>query len=195
MDVRLVRRLIVGKLRDRTTYVVAAIVGTLISAYGQLLVPWIRDGGNPFAVFAGEFERTPVLTVMSVFLAYAFPFLVGTYSAVAARYQNRRMESIADFPERKPDPVFRATRDGQLVEAGARTQELFERYGIDCAQKILGEETWAQILARQPEEGKASIFFAAENVEYLVRHAPTANGEINLYLTRLCDNQRSRAAH
>ena len=195
MDFRLIRRQIGDKLRDRTTYGVAAVVGTLISAYGQLLVPWIRDGGNPFTVFAGEFDRIPVLTVMSIFLAYAFPFLVGIYSAVAARYANRRIESIADFPERKPDPVFRATRDGRLVEAGARTQEMFERYGIDCAQKILGEETWAQILAKQPEEGKALIFFEAEDVEYLVSHAPTANGEINLYLTRLCGNRGSGATH
>lgn len=195
MDFRLIRRLIGDKLHDRTTYGVAVVVGTLISAYGQLLVPWLRDSGNPFTVFAGEFEVEPVLTSLSVFLAYAFPFCVGIYSAVAARYKNRRIESIADFPERKPDPVFRAARDGQLVEAGARTQEMFERYGIDSAQKILGEETWAQILAKQPEEGKALIFFEAEGVEYQVSHAPTANGEINLYLTRLCGDRGSRAAH
>ena len=39
MDFRLIRRLIVDKLHDRTTYGVAAVVGTLISGYGHLLVP------------------------------------------------------------------------------------------------------------------------------------------------------------
>ena len=147
MDFRLIRRLVADKLRDRTTYVVAAVVGTLISAYGQLLVPWIRSGSDPFAAFAAEFERTPVLTLLSVFLAYAFPFCVGIYSAVAVRYNNRRIESIADFPERKPDPVFRADRNGQPVEVGATTQELFDKYRVDSAQKILGDEIWERIVS------------------------------------------------
>ncbi len=126
MDFRLIRRLIVDKLHDRTTYGVAAVVGTLISAYGHLLVPWIRSDVNPVTAFATEFGRTPFLTLFSVFLAYAFPFCVGIYSAVAVRYANRRIESIADFPDRKPDPVFRAARDGRLVEVGANTQRMFE---------------------------------------------------------------------
>ena len=50
MDFRLVRRLVLDKLHDRTTYVLAAVVGTLICAYGQLLVPWLRADTNPFAV-------------------------------------------------------------------------------------------------------------------------------------------------
>ncbi len=185
MDFRLIRRLVSEKLRDRTTYVLAAVVGTLISAYGQLLVPWLRSNANPFAAFADEFSRTPVLTALSVFLAYAFPFCVGVYSAVAARYKNRRVESIADFPERKPDPVFRADKDGQLVEVGAATQALFDRYHVDCAQKILGEAVWAQIVSNEPADGHTSVFFEAEDAEYLVAHAPTTNDEINVYLTRI----------
>ena len=140
---------------------------------------------NPFSSFGHEFETRPGLTLFSVFLAYAFPFCVGIYSAVAARYKNRRMESIADFPERMPDPVFRATRSGELVELGATTRQLFERHGIDCAQRILGEEVWNRIAANPPAEGTAKIFFAAENAEYLVAHAPTRDEQINVYLTRL----------
>ena len=185
MDIRLIRRLIVDKLHDRTTYGVAAVVGTLISAYGHLLVPWIRSDVNPFTAFATEFGRTPLLTLSSVFLAYAFPFCVGIYSAVAARYANRRIESIADFPDRKPDPVFRAARDGRLVEVGANTQRMFDKYQIDCAQKILGEQLWADIVSGKPIAGQIRILFEAEGAEYLVAHAPTEDGAINVYLTRL----------
>jgi len=185
MDFRLIRRLIVDKLHDRTTYGVAAVVGTLISGYGHLLVPWIRSDVNPFTAFATEFGRTPLLTLFSVFLAYAFPFCVGIYSAVVARYKNRRIESIADFPERKPDPVLRAARDGRLVEVGASTQRMFDKYRIDSAQQILGETIWADIVSDRPVDGQVRILFEAEGAEYLVAHAPTEDGAINVYLTRL----------
>ena len=195
MDFRLIRRLVVDKMYDRTTYGVAAVVGTLITAYGHLLVPWFRTDANPFSAFADELSRAPSLTVFSIFLAYAFPFCVGTYSAVVARYKNRRIESIADFPERKPDPVFRVTKNGQFVEVGANTQRLFEKYQVDCAQKILGEEIWAQILSKKQPDANLTVYFEAEDAEYLVTHAPTANDEINVYLTRLSTRPGEAAAH
>ncbi len=185
MDMALIIRLISDKLRDRTTYVLAFIVGTLINLYGQLLVPWFRDGGNAFTVFSDEFIRRPGLTTFSVFLAYAFPFCVGIYSAVAARYKNRRLESIADFPERKPDPVFRATVDGSLVEVGANTRKFFETYNVDCAQKILGDEGWGMVKADRQGHHHITVMFEPEGAQYLVRHAPTNNDQINVYLTRL----------
>jgi len=185
MDFRLIRRLAGDKLRDRTTYVVAAVVGTLINAYGHLLVPWFRTFSDPFDLFWNEFRIHPGLTIFSVFLAYAFPFCVGIYSAVAARYKLRRIESIADFPDRKPDPVFRATRSGRVVEIGANTQALFERYEIDSAQKILGVEIWELIVSQQPLAPGTKIYFEPEGAEYLVTHAPTANDEFNIYLSRL----------
>ena len=40
MDFSPVRRLVDEKLRDRATYVVALIVGTLINLYDQVLVLW-----------------------------------------------------------------------------------------------------------------------------------------------------------
>ena len=85
MDFRLLGRFIIDKLHDRTTYVLAAIVGLLINGYGQLLVPWFRSGTNPFTTFMTEFDARPGLTIFSVFLAFAFPFCVGIYSAVAER--------------------------------------------------------------------------------------------------------------
>jgi len=185
MDIGLILRLISEKLRDRTTYVLALIVGTLINLYGQLLVPWFRDGGNSFLVFAEEFAERPGLSLFSVFLAYAFPFCVGIYSAVAARYKNRRIESIADFPERKPDPVFRANLDGSLVELGANTRKLFETYNVDSAQKILGEEGWNMVKADESGQHHLTVRFEPEGAQYIVRHSPTTNNQINVYLTRL----------
>lgn len=185
MDLRLIGRLIKDKMHDRTTYVLALIVGTLINAYGQLLVPWFRTGADPFGQFMAELAQSPRLTLFSVFLAFAFPFCVGIYSAVAARYKNRRIESIADFPERKPDPVFRANRDGQLVEVGETTQEFFNRFQIDCAQKILGEDTWDYIVTNEETDKRVVISFEAEGEKYLVAHTPTRNNQINIYMTRL----------
>ena len=185
MDIRLIGRLIGDKLHDRTTYVLAAIVGTLINAYGQLLVPWFRSSANPFETFANQLQDSPGLTMFSIFLGYAFPLCVGIYSGVAARYKNRRLESIADFPERKPDPVFRATKSGRLVEVGAITQKLFDRYDVDCAQKILGDAVWADIVSSKLDDRRIEVYFEAEDAQYLVAHAPTTNDQINIYLTRL----------
>lgn len=185
MDTRLIRRLLWEKLQDRATYGLAIIVGTLINLYGQFLVPWFRDNGDPFLEFSLEFNTRPYLTVFSVFLGYAFPFFVGIYSGVATRYKNRRIESIADFPERKPDPVFRALPSGELVEVGAATQEFFDKYQIDCAQKILGQEAWAEIVAGKRADVGTTVYFAAENVNFLITHAPTENNQINIYLSRL----------
>lgn len=185
MDFRLLGRFLIEKLHDRSTYVLAVIVGLLIVGYGQLLVPWFRSGANPFGSFMTELDARPGLMAFSVFLAFAFPFCVGLYSAVATRYKNRRIESIADFPERKPDPVFRANKNGQLVEVGASTQELFARFQIDCAQRILGEDVWAKITSNEQSDEKIAVYFEAEGEKYLVAHTPTRDDEINIYMTRL----------
>jgi len=185
MDFRIVTRYVIDKLRDRSTYILAAIVGTLINAYGQLLVPWFRSGANPIEQFMNELVLRPTLTLFSVFLAFAFPFCVGIYSAVAARYKNRRFESISDFPDRKPDPVFRAKKDGQLVEVGENTRKFFEKFEIDRAQKIIGEEAWQDIISNDNSDKRITVEFAAEGEKYLVTHAPTMHEQINIYMTRL----------
>lgn len=185
MNYALIGKLIVDKLRDPGTYYVAAVVGTLINIYGQLLVPWFRSNKNPFSIFSQELQAQLGLTLFSIFLAYAFPICVGVYSAVAARYKNRRLESIADFPERKPDPVFRADRAGRLVEVGAKTQDMFEKYQIKSAQHILGHDIWEQVLIGELPHGNTRITFEIEDAEYLVAYAPTHNDHINVYLTRM----------
>ena len=163
----------------------AFVIGTLINAYGHLMVPWFRGVSNPFTQFADELYRRPGLTFFSVFVAYAFPLCVGTYSVVVSRYRNRRMESIADFPEKNPDPVFRATRDGQVVEAGAETQRLFEKHQITRAQEIIGEDVWGNISSQQDRKEGYSVYFLPEHAHYLVNFRPTDGDQINVYMTRL----------
>ena len=95
-------------------------------------------------------------------LAYAFPFCVGIYSAVAVRYANRRIESIADFPERKPDPVFRAARDGRLVEVGA-TPSGCSRSTRSIARRRFWASSCGPISCwTKPADGQISVYFEAE---------------------------------
>lgn len=185
MNLKLILRLTWGKLRSHGTYVLALIVGTLINLYGQLLVPWLRDAPDPIGVFLDVLERNPGTTVLSIFLGYAFPFFVGTYSAVAARYNNRRMESVADFPDRKPDPVFRVNRNGDLVETGALTGEWFVKHKISNASAILGEAVWSDIRHDRGLDPGTTVRFDPEGIRYVVAYAPTADDQINIYLTRL----------
>lgn len=89
MDIRLIRRLIGVKLNDPSTYWLALFVGSLINFYGQFLVPWFRDMGDPLTIFIQEFSNHPYLAIFSIILGYAFPFCVGLYSSVATLYKNR----------------------------------------------------------------------------------------------------------
>lgn len=163
----------------------AFVVGSLINVYSQLLVPWFRDRSDPFGAFVSEFDARPRLATFSVFLGYAFSFCVGTYSAVRAQYKLRRIVSIADFPDRKPDPVFRALASGEIVEVRVKAKEMFNRHNIDHAENILGEKVWTQILSNQLEESGTKVFFEAEAAEYLVTDASTDEGQINIYLARV----------
>ncbi len=168
------------KLRQRNTYVVALVVGTLINLYGQILVPWLRGSGAPGEAFLRELESNAALTWFSVFLGFAFPILVGVYSSVAARWRLRRELLISDFPDRKPDPVFRVDETGSVVLAGARTHALFAEHGVTHARQVLGEETWQAV-----SEGTAitePVRFGS--TDYLVRYASSDEG-VNVYLTEL----------
>ena len=185
MDLALIRRILRDKLHNAETYWIAAIVGTLINGYGHLLVPWFRGAADPYAAMAEEFQARPALMLFSIVLAYAFPMFVGVISSVITRYKNRRIESIADFPEIKPDPVFRAARDGSLVEVGAATRELFRKHNIRTAQMILGDSNWSEIAAARAPGGGLATFFDAEARRYVVSYAPTTHDQVNVYMTRL----------
>jgi len=185
MDYKLLRQLIYDKLSERSTYVLALIVGTLINIYGQILVPWFRGEENPTSILIGHYQTDPGLTIFSIFLAFAFPLCVGVYSAVSARYKNRRTESIADFPDSKPDPVFRVTRAGHFVEVGTTTQTFFDQYSIHSAQQILGNDIWTKIIAGTASDAIGKFNFEPEGAVYIVKYASTRDDHINIYLTRL----------
>jgi len=185
MNVTHVRRLVGDKLLDAETYWIAAVVGTLINAFGHILVPWIRGVVDPWMALVIEFRGSPALTAFSIFLAYAFPLAVGVISSVLTRYKNRRIESVADFPERKPDPVFRADRSGGFVEVGATTREFFRKYDVDSAQKILGAAIWSKIASASEPGGGQIVSFEPESTSYVVSYAPTGNDQVNIYMTRL----------
>lgn len=185
MAARLIFRFVGDKLLDRSTYVLALVVGSIINLYGQILLPWFRGSFDPPTDFLIEYEIRPEITIFSVLLGFAFPFCVGLYSAVAARYQNRRIEAISSLPEHSPDPMFRADKDGGLVEAGAKSWQFLRTHGIDDAKKILGAELWARIVSGEPLEDRPTVYFEPTRTSYVVSHAPAGNGEFNIYLSRL----------
>jgi hypothetical protein len=159
----------------------------VINLYGQILVPWLRGSDSPFDDLMTEASVRPVLMFTSVALGYMFPLLVSVYSSVATRYRNRNLESRSDFPDLKPDPVFRADPDGAILDCGATTRAFFDTYGVARAQEILGGDTWRRIVEGDPdlEHEQLTIHFAPEDAVYIVAHSPRADGAINIYLTRL----------
>ncbi len=184
----LVYRYIWEKLCDRSTYVLALIVGCIINFYGQFLLPWFRGSFDPPVDFLIEFEIRPEVTIFSVCLGFAFPFCVGVYSSVAARYKNRRIESISTLTNLCPNLMFRADKSGRLVEAGTITNEFLARHGIDDARGILGEDLWMRIISGKPMSDRPTVQFLPDGATYVVAHAPVPNGDFNLYLTRLPRN-------
>ncbi len=157
-----VARFIAGKLRDRSTYVVALVVGTIINLYGQFLLPWFRGSFDPPTDFLIEFEIRPEIIVFSVFLGFAFPFCIGLYSAVTARWKNRHLEVLFSLPENSPDPMLRFGADGTLVQAGSRTRAFLAAHRIDHAVDLLGADFWARIVAGEAAEERSVLNLGTE---------------------------------
>ncbi|MEH6524568.1 MAG: hypothetical protein V7723_00735 [Sneathiella sp.] len=185
MNYQLIVRFIKEKLNDPALYWLALIVGTAINCYGHLLVPWMRSGKNPFLLLLHELDVRPYLTTFTILITYCFPFGVALYSSVGTRYKNRRLESIADFPDRNPSPVFRATKDGKFVEVGAVTSRFFRSYNITTAHDLVGKENWQKITNKEANADRFEIDFKPEGARYLVAHAHTNSDQINVYLTRI----------
>jgi hypothetical protein len=185
MSSRLIYRYIIEKLRDRSTYILALIVGSIINLYGQFLLPWFRGSFDPPVDFLIEFEIRPEVTIFSVFLGFAFPFCVGLYSAVATRYKKRRIEAIATLPDLCPDPMFLADKSGRIVAAGAGTEAFLAGRGIDDARAILGEDLWLHIIGGEPMSDRPMVQLESEGATYVVAYTPGENGNINIYLARL----------
>ncbi len=69
----------------RSSFKVAAVVGTLINVYGQILLPWLNGEPNPLAALRERAVLHPGTTALSVAVAYFFPLGVSIYSAAVAR--------------------------------------------------------------------------------------------------------------
>ncbi len=185
MDIRLIRIFVGAKLLDRSTYILALIVGSLINLYGQILLPWFRGSFDPPSDLLIEFEIRPAITILSILLGFLFPFCVGIYSAVTMRYNNRRTEAIARLPDYSPDPMFSAGYDSQIIDAGPSTRDFMKRYDIDNAKQILGDSLWGHIVSGEPMEDRPIVFFEPDRSKYAVSYRSTEFDTINIYLARL----------
>lgn len=187
----IVLRLIMARLKDPSTYMLAVIVGTIINLYGQILVPILRGNAHPLVTITREFETNGNVFITSVAIAYIFPIFVGVFSSVRAQYKLRHAVIKAEFPDKKPDPVFRTLPDseGRIIVAGAVTEEFLGKHGFRNASDILGEGVWNSILdaSRKGLSSKtaAKVFVKDCNEEFLVSHSPANDGAVNVYLTRL----------
>ena len=178
------KRYVGDKLRSRNTYIVAAIVGSFINLYGHFLVPTLRGELHPLDRFVVEFASAPGVVFCSILLAYIFPLCVGVYSSVATRFQTRGFERRSWFPDHKPDPVFRASSEGEIADCGSKTKSFLDRYGIKRAQDILGDEAWEQIVEQSaPNDEPITIYFEADQKTYSVVYSTAPNGDINVYMT------------
>lgn len=189
IQLRLIGRYTRDKLLDRSTYHLAFVVGTIINLYGHILVPMFRGVPQPFGDFVAELKQAPVMMTISLAVGYLFPFLVGLYAAVATRYGARHYELKAQFPDTKPDPVFRAAPDGHLLDAGDRTLEFFDKYSFYSAQAVLGTQLWERIQALNasgeelPVDTKVDIPVC--EASFLVSFSPAGDdGAVNVYLTK-----------
>jgi hypothetical protein len=134
MNFRLISIFVGSKLRDRSTYILALIVGSIINLYGQILLPWFRGSFDPPSDLLIEYEIRPAITILSIFLGFLFPFCVGLYSAVTMRYKNRRTEAIARLPGKVQGVVVQITtpapsssgRDARIT--GKRAQTVVETW-------------------------------------------------------------------
>ncbi len=188
------RSYLLAKLTERHTFYVALIVGTLINVYGQILVPALRGEGDPFAVFLAEIHRNPGTLLLSIVVAYCFPFCVTVYSAAYTRYRYRHLESRALFPDLKPDPVFRVDRKGEIIEAGEATRSLFDEIGIASAQEAIGEPLFKEVLRcfEAKEDMPTSKIVTIDEQDYWVT-CSVCDADVNIYLSKATPDSRALA--
>lgn len=168
------------QLPSRDTLLTTLVVGTLINLYGQVLVPLLRGMSDALAELSRNLTEVPLLAFVSIAFGYTFPWLVSAYAGARARVDTEAAASLAQFPDLKPDPVFRAREDGTVVEAGAQTRVMFDRHRVERAQDI-----WARIADAIAGDGllpaPETVYFAPADTWYAVA-ASTAPGGINVYL-------------
>ena len=191
----LVGRYIKDRLTKRATYLLPLVVGTVINCYGQFLIPYLRGVEQPLQQFLGEWESNPALVVFSIFVGYCFPFLVGLYSAVMTRFGTRDMELKAQFPDNKPDPVFCADEQGDIIFCGRTTQIFFDKRDIKTTFDLFGEQQWKEIVSDIQCHDRPSL-----NVSYhcnmtkkrfQTRYSKNPENGINVYLTEIFEEKHN----
>ena len=163
---------VVEAARHPTPYLVSLVVGIIINLYGQVLVPWLRKT-HPLLALRREYDERRALLAVSVFIGFAFPFIVSLFSGAYAHYEQRHVAARATFPDEKPDPVFRVDLDGRVVRMSARTRQLFGPHEV-TASSVLGPALWKEILTAH-RAGRTIgtdrvIHYAPTNSWFLVAH-------------------------
>jgi hypothetical protein len=177
---------VTARLKAPSTYLLAAVVGTLINFYGHILVPWLKGDAEPWASFLHEIQHHPETTALSIIIAYLFPVAVSVYSAATTRHSTRHFESRALFPDTKPDPVFRVAKGGQITEMGATTEQLFVEHQIESASDFFGQEAW---LARQSGKRPQGTRVMCERLgqAFIVSTSNGPDGSIHVYAVSEAD--------
>ena len=78
------------KLQDRGTYLVALVVGSLITVYGQFVVPYLRNELGVWDTFVEKMLERPKLSIFSILLAYLFPIGVQLQATIVTRLREYR---------------------------------------------------------------------------------------------------------
>jgi hypothetical protein len=181
------------RLHEAGLYWLVLVVGLMINLYGQVLVPRLRKL-HPFAAIREEATLRPKLFALSVTVGFLFPLFVSVISSATTSYASRHVYERANFPDEKPDPVFRVDLNGAFVDMGRSTRELLDRYPANDVEDILGSATWAAVSEAhrhgRPLANDTAILHGGQ--WYLVTQSASSNGKlINIYLARLANRADS----
>ncbi|MAA78920.1 MAG: hypothetical protein CL916_06640 [Deltaproteobacteria bacterium] len=88
----------VQKLQKKDTYIVALVVGSLITVYGQFIVPYLRNEVDVWGIFTSKMLAQPNLSLFSILLAYLFPIGVQLHATIVTRL--REIQTQAQIPRR-----------------------------------------------------------------------------------------------
>ncbi len=144
------------ELRSPINYVVALLVGAAILIF---------QGYSPFQSA----------------IPYVVPVLVQALSKSGVKYRNRLGDLLLKLPQERVDPALVANRDGLIVAATGRTQELLDTHSISSVQDLILSASCPDLPERLRE--------AEEQVEI------TCFSDITRKWYRLQARQADRAEH
>ena len=95
------------------------------------------------------------------------------------------------FPSVNQTRCFARQGTVNWSRSAPRRGDLSRNTGSTAPRRFSAGETWEEIVSGRRAEIGTTIYFAAEDVNFLVAHAATENNEINIYLSRLPAQYRS----